>query len=72
MKTYIERKLVEMRRRRPHLSVDIYYDNLRQDRNEQFVVKLHDPFGLNQHFRSNHIRKSIKMALGYLDSLRPV
>lgn len=72
MKTYIERKLIEMRRMRPHLSVDIYYDNFREYRKEQFVVKLHDPFGLNEHFRSNHIRKSLKMALGYLHSLRPV
>lgn len=72
MKTYIERKLMEMRRMRPHLSVDIYYDDLAQLRKEQFVVKLHDPFGLNEHFRSNHIRKSLKMALGYLHSLRPV
>lgn len=70
MKTYIERKLVEMRRRRPHLSVDIYYDNLREDRNEQFVVKLHDPFGLNEHFRSNHIRKSLKMAMAFLKAQR--
>lgn len=72
MKTNIERKLIEMRRMRPHLSVDIYYDDLAQIRKEQFVVKLHDPFGLNEHFRSNHIRKSLKMALWYLHSLRPV
>lgn len=67
MKTYIERKLVEMRRRRPHLSVDIYYDNLREHRGEQFVVRLHD-ISIDEHFRSNHIRKSLKMALKWLNS----
>lgn len=66
MKTYIERKLIEMRRQRPFLSVDIYYDNLREDLNEQFVVKIHDPFDIEEHFRSNHIRKSLKMALKWL------
>lgn len=66
MKTYIERKLIEMRRIRPLLSVDIYYDDLREHRKEQFVVKIHDGIGINEHFRSNHVRKSLKMALKWL------
>ena len=66
MKTYIERKLIEMRRIRPLLSVDIYYDDLRVHRKEQFVVKIHDGMGINKHFRSDHIRKSLKMALKWL------
>ena len=68
MKTYIERKLIEMRRLRPLLSVDIYYNQYGESRNEQFVVKLHEP-GLEKHFRSNYIRKSLKMALKWLKSL---
>lgn len=71
MKTYIERKLIQMRRIRPLLSVDIYYDDLTPLLKERFVVNLHDPYGLNEHFRSNHIRKSIKMALGFLKAQRP-
>ena len=71
MKTYIERKLIEMRRIRPMLSVDIYYDDLRVRRKEQFVVKIHDGTGINEHFRSNHIRKSLKMALAFLKARRP-
>lgn len=71
MRTSIERKLVKMRRIRPLLSVDIYYDDLREHRKEQFVVKIHDGIGINEHFRSNHIRKSLKMALAYIKSLSP-
>lgn len=71
MKTYIERNLIEMRRIRPLLSVDIYYDDLTPLLKERFVVKLHEPYGLNEHFRSNHIRKSIKMALAFLKAQRP-
>jgi len=71
MKTYIERKLIEMRRISPLLSVDIYYDDLRVRRKEQFVVKIHDLTGINEHFRSNHIRKSLKMALAFLKAQRP-
>ena len=72
MKTYIERKLIEMRKISPMLSVDIYYDNFGEDRNEQFVVKLHDPFDISEHFRSDHIRTSLKMALEYLKSVKSV
>lgn len=65
MRTYIERLLKKIKEigleKRLVLSVDIYYDDLK----EQFVVKLHDPH-LNEHFRSNHIRKSLKMALKWL------
>lgn len=72
MKTYIERKLIEMRRIRPLLSVDIYYDDLPiLLRKERFVVKIHDGTGINEHFRSNHIRKSLKMALAFLKAQRP-
>lgn len=70
MKTHIERKLIEMRGLSPHLSVDIYYDDLAELCNQQFVVKLHDPYGMNEHFRSNHIRKSLKMALKWLKNLK--
>ena len=64
MKTYIEKTLVEMRQLSPLLSVDIYYNDLPCD--GEFVVWVHDPFGTNEHFRSNHIRKSLKMALKWL------
>jgi hypothetical protein len=68
MRTYIERSLKKIKEigieKRLVLSVDIYYDDLK----ERFVVKLHDPYGLNEHFRSNHIRKSLKMALKWLNS----
>lgn len=68
MRTYIERLLKKIKEigfeKRLVLSVDIYYDDLK----EQFVVKLHDSHGLNEHFRSNHIRKSLKMALKWLKS----
>lgn len=66
MKTYIERKLIELREEYPFLSVDIYYDDIRK----QFVVKLHDHISICEHFRSNHIRKSLKMALKWLKNLR--
>lgn len=66
MKTYIERKLIEMLQMVPLLSVDIYYDDLRVGRKQQFVVKLHDGQGIDGHFRSNHIRKSLKKALKWL------
>ena len=71
MKTYIERKLIEMRRIRPLLSVDIYYDDLTPLLKERFVVKINDRMGINEHFRSNHIRKSLKMALAFLKAQRP-
>ena len=65
MKTYIERKLIEMRRIDPILSVDIYYNDGGEPRDEQFVVRCHD-HQIDKHFRSNHIRKSLKMALEWL------
>lgn len=72
MNTYIERKLKKFastaREKRIILSCDIYYDDLRGE----FVVKLHNTFGAIQHFRSNHIRKSLKMALKWLEGLRRV
>lgn len=72
MKTYIERKLEQIRtighEKRVMLSCDIYYDDLGVSRGEGFVVRLHD-IGLDEHFRSNHIRKSLKMALKYVKSL---
>lgn len=68
MRTYIERSLKKIKEigieKRLVLSVDIYYDDLK----ERFVVNLHDPYGLNEHFRSNHVRKSLKMALKWLKS----
>lgn len=66
MRNYIERKLIEIRRIRPLLSVDIYYDDLTPLLKERFVVKIHDGIGINEHFRSNHVRKSLKMALKWL------
>lgn len=73
MKTYIERKLEQIRKigheKRAVLSCDIYYDDLREHRGEQFVVRLHD-ISIDEHFRSNHIRKSLKMALKWLKNLK--
>lgn len=72
MKTYIERKLEQIRRigleKRFLLSCDIYYNEYGERKNEQFVVRLHD-VKLDEHFRSNHIRKSLKMALKWLKTL---
>lgn len=72
MKTYIERTLEEIRKigheKRVVLSCDIYYDDLRVSRGEQFVVRLRD-INLDKHFRSNHIRKSLKQALKYVKGL---
>ena len=69
MKTYIERKLEQIRKigheKGVVLSCDIYYDDLREHREEQFVVRVHD-ISIDEHFRSNHIRKSLKMALKWL------
>lgn len=69
MKTYIERKLEQIHKigheKRVVLSCDIYYDDLGAHRGEQFVVRLHD-VSIDEHFRSNHIRKSLKMAMKWL------
>lgn len=70
MKTYIERTLVKIREtlrdKRIFVSTDIYYDDLAIEKGEEFVVRVYAGNGLNKHFRSNHIRKSLKMALKWL------
>ena len=73
MKTYIERKLIEMRQMRACLSVVIYYEEVGENRPWQlFVVELKDPFGLHKRFRSESIRKSLGMALKWLKNYRAV
>lgn len=71
MKTRIERRLEKIQEiayeKRLVLSCDIYYDSLGVHRGEQFVVKLHG--GVKQHFRSDHILKSLNQAIEYLESL---
>lgn len=73
MKTYIERKLEQIRKisheKRVGLSCDIYYNEWGEAKSEQFVVKLHGP-SIVKHFRTNHIRKSLKMALKWLKNLK--
>lgn len=74
MKTYIERTLERIMQisyeKCLWLSTDIYYNDLAVERKEQFVVKVHSGItDINQHFRSNHIRKSLKMALDYVKGL---
>lgn len=73
MKTYIERTLVQIReigeRKGYLLSCDIYYNNFGGE-SKPFVVNVYDAFGLNEHFRTNHIRKSLKMALKWLKNLK--
>ena len=71
MKTFIERKLEVIRKigymRGLTLSCDIYYNDLAVDKGEQFVVRLRSANIIKKvHFRSNHIRKSLKMALKWL------
>lgn len=72
MKTYIERTLVQIReigeRKGYLLSCDIYYNNFGGE-SKPFVVKIHDAFGLNEHFRTNHIRKSLRQALQFVKGL---
>lgn len=68
MKTHIERTLERIKQISDEkflwLSCDIYYNDLAVDRGEQFVVKVHSGItDINLHFRSNHIRKSLKMAV---------
>lgn len=70
MNTYIERKLKRIKMiglmRGYVLSCDIYYNDL-ADPSEQFVVKLRSGGKrINEHFRSNHIRKSLRMAEQWL------
>lgn len=74
MKTYIERTLEKIRgiseQKNLWLSCDIYFNNLAVDRGEQFVVKLHSSItNINEHFRSNHIRKSLKAAYEFVKYL---
>ena len=71
MKTHIERRLEQIRdigeQNNLWLSCDIYYDDLAVNREEQFVVKVHSKIThINEHFRSNHIRKSLRMAVKWL------
>ena len=73
MNTFVEKMLIKIRKHSPYLSCDIYYDNLAVLRNEQFVVKLHSPITKEQyHFRSNRIRKSLKMAWKYLKKTQSI
>lgn len=74
MRTYIERKLREIRKtsieKSVALSCDIYYNELGEKKGEQYVVKLYNiRRGINLHFRSNSVRKSLKMALKHLRSI---
>lgn len=73
MKTMIERMLTQIREigysKGQLLSCDIYYNDLAVERGEQFVVKIHDAFGMNEHFRAKHIRKALKDALRFAKSL---
>jgi len=73
MNTYIERILKKIRKighvKGLSLSCDIYYDNLGDGHGRAFVVKVHDAFGINEHFRSNHVRKSLRDALKYVEGL---
>ena len=70
MNTYIERKLKQIRKTSQDknfgLSCDIYYNDLA----DEYVVRCHDHRGVDKHFRSNHIRKSLKMALKWLKNLK--
>lgn len=72
MKTYTERTLEEIKKitrdKRLILSCDIYYNDL-VDEGEQFVVKLYSAGHFDRHFRTNHIRKSLKQALKYVKGL---
>lgn len=72
MKTFIERKLEQIRDisldKCLSVSCDIYYDDLGVSRKEQYVVKLHD-LHFAEHFRSNHIRKSLRRALKFVKSI---
>ena len=74
MKTFTERRLEQIRKiaheKNYDLSCDIYYDDLREDRGQQFVVKLRNN-NSNQirHFRTNHIYKSLNAALDYVKGL---
>lgn len=73
MKTYVEKTLIKMREKALDMGLelpcDIYYNDWGVKRKEQFVVKLggrHSCSGINAHFRSDSIRKSLKMALNWL------
>lgn len=72
MKTYTERTLEEIKKitrdKRLILSCDIYYNDL-ADEGEQFVVKLYSAGHFDRHFRTNHIRTSLKQALKYVKGL---
>ena len=55
------------------ISCDIYFDDLRVHRGEQFVVKLHGHTvfdDIDEHFRSASIRKSLNMALEYMKKVQ--
>ena len=74
MRTYIERKLREIRKtsieKGMALSCDIYYNELGEEKEEQYVVKLYNiRRGVNLHFRSNSVRKSLRMAVKHLRSI---
>ena len=73
MKTYIERTLVNIREtlrdKRIFVSTDIYYDDLAIERGEEFVVRVYAGNDLDRHFRTNHIRKSLKQALEFVKGL---
>ncbi len=68
MKTYIERTLEKIKKigneKNLWPSCDIYYDDNGVKRGEQFVVRVYSRIsGINLHFRTNHIRKSLKQAV---------
>ena len=68
MKTYIERTLKQIQdiseQKDLFLSCDIYYDGSACARGKEFVVKVHSSItNISAHFRSHHIRESLKMAL---------
>ena len=58
-----------MRDKRIFVSTDIYYNDLAVEKGEEFVVRVYANNGLNRHFRTNHIRKSLKQALEFVKGL---
>ena len=73
MKTYTERKLEQIQRiaeeKKISLSCDIYYDNLRVDRKQQFVAKIIYQNRTTKYFRTDSIRKSLRLAVDYAERL---
>ena len=73
MKTFVERRLVQIRaiadKKGYPVSCDIYYDDLRVHRGEQFVVKLHGHAifdDIDEHFRAPSIRRALNMAIDFM------